>query len=95
MPCAGRATTLLALFRLARKSTASFCPLQATGAESHETLFHPRGTVDDMSEAKLSGDMADGCHLVVEALKLNGVDRSSGWRAFRSPACCGSPPIDD
>ena len=27
-----------------------------------------------MSEAELSGDMTDGFHLVVEALKLNGVD---------------------
>ena len=31
-----------------------------------------------MSEAELSGDMTDGFHLVVEALKLNGVDTIFG-----------------
>jgi oxalyl-CoA decarboxylase len=34
--------------------------------------------VDDMSEAEISGDMTDGFHLVVEALKLNGVDTIFG-----------------
>ena len=31
-----------------------------------------------MNEAELSGDMTDGFHLVVEALKLNGVDTIFG-----------------
>src|ERR1700751_5756147 len=34
--------------------------------------------VDDMSAADLPGDMTDGFHLVVEALKLNGVDTIYG-----------------
>src|SRR5665213_1269518 len=41
-----------------------------------------QGTVDDMSDAEMPGDMAgemtDGFHLVVEALKLNGVDTIFG-----------------
>src|SRR4051812_31751270 len=32
------------------------------------------GRVDEMSAAETSGDMTDGFHLVVDALKLNGVD---------------------
>src|ERR1700733_11365566 len=49
------------------------------------TLIRPcstLGMVDDMSEAEISGemprDMTDGFHLVVEALKLNGVDTIFG-----------------
>jgi oxalyl-CoA decarboxylase len=34
--------------------------------------------VDEMSETEISGDMTDGFHLVVEALKLNGVDTIFG-----------------
>jgi oxalyl-CoA decarboxylase len=34
--------------------------------------------MDDMSDAALPGDMTDGFHLVVEALKLNGVDTIFG-----------------
>ena len=34
--------------------------------------------VDDMSGAEMPGEMTDGFHLVVEALKLNGVDTIFG-----------------
>src|SRR5471032_3165213 len=43
--------------------------------------FYPAlllGTVGDMSEAEMPGEMTDGFHLVVEALKLNGVDTIFG-----------------
>jgi oxalyl-CoA decarboxylase len=36
------------------------------------------GRVDEMSAEEMSGDMTDGFHLVVEALKLNGVDTIYG-----------------
>src|SRR5580693_7341136 len=39
---------------------------------------HGREWVDEMSAEEMPGDMTDGFHLVVEALKLNGVDTIYG-----------------
>jgi len=40
--------------------------------------------------ADTSAEMTDGFHLVVDALKLNGVDTIFGWPASRSPT---QPPF--
>ena len=53
------------------------------GVDDKSTTVTPRDTTASVADSP--AELTDGCHSVVDALRVNGYGPSTVWSAFRSP----------